>query len=177
MLANLEQGELELLGESRGLHGRVVGLGPLGLRLALGLFGAAGPRGRRGHPLGGVGRHRLDLGLSGIRIGERAQLVDERVQLRDEVLPHPRDLPADLTRALTRRINGPILLHDGPARLLGQPAPRTPRGGPSVPRIVAVLRRAPRDALSRNNHANAPREPAGALIRLTENITHNVTLA
>jgi hypothetical protein len=74
VLANLEQGELELLGESRGLHGRVVGLGPLGLRLALGLFGAAGPRGRRGHPLGGVGRHRLDLGLSGIRIGERAQL-------------------------------------------------------------------------------------------------------
>jgi hypothetical protein len=93
------------------------------------------------------------------------------------VLPHARDLPADLARALTRRINGSILHDDGPTRaLLGQPAPRTPRGGPGVPRIIAVLRRAAGDALDRDNHANAPREPASALIRLTEKITHNVTL-
>jgi len=178
LLAHLTQGHLELLGERRGLHSRFVRLGALSLGLALSLFGARGPRGRRRDPLGGLGRHRLDLGLSSIRVRQGPQLIDERVQLLDKVFPHPRDLPADLTSPLTRRINRAILLDHGPTRrLLGRPTPRTPRRRPGVPRIVAVLRRAPGYALNRNNHPHATREPARALIRLTKKIAHSVILA
>lgn len=178
LLAHLTQGHLELLGEPRGFHSCFVRLGALSLGLALSLLGARGARGRRRNPLGGVGRHRLDLGLSSIRVRQGPQLIDERVQLLDKVLPHPRDLPTDLTSALTRRINGAILVdHGPPRRLLGRPTPRAPRRRPGVPRIVAVLRWAPRDALNRNNHPHTPREPARALLRQTKKIAHNVILA
>lgn len=173
--AYLVEGGGELLKSHRGLGGGSVCFGLRRFGAALGLLGPGGAGVGAGDLLGGLAGDRFELRFDGLRVPDGAELVDQDTELLAQVLDHPRDLTGDHVRPLPRRVDR-IRLNR--ARPLRQLLPGTPRSGPGVTRVVAVLRRTPR-AVGRHRGLLTPREPAGPLINLlrhnNDDIIRNVT--
>ena len=166
----LVEGAGELLKSHRGLGGGGVGFGLLRFGAALGLLGPGGAGVGAGDLLGGLAGNRFKLRLDRLRVPDGTELVDQNGELLTQVLDHPRDLTGDHARPLPRRVDR-IRLNR--ARPLRQLLTGTPRSRPSVPRVVAVLRRTA-GAIGGHRRLLTPGEPAGPLINL---LRHNVTVS